>query len=277
MKISLDLIDLPELDLRASVDEDALDELADSLRDHGQLQPIGVTAKDDSRYEVVFGARRTRAARMLNWSTIEANVREASTGTANDAAKLIENVQRLEMTPMEEAYGIAALVGDDEIDIRKLQRQTGKGRAWIITRLDLIAMPDDLQQAVQDGSLSIGVAKEFSAIENEEVRRQYIDAAKENGCTASQARVWATQAHFAESGIMAMNQHILDTELKPDLSETMDRNYNCFVCKGVHSWRRISTVVICGSCIDAIGAIPIVDNSDLPPRAIDSHDTIVAD
>lgn len=254
MKISLDLIDLPERDLRAHVNEDALDELAASLRDHGQLQPIGVKKKADDRYEVVFGARRTRAAQLLKWTEIRADeVDETGNSTAH-AKKLIENVQRLDMTPIEEAYGLLDLIGDGLVDLRELQRQTGKSRAWLQTRLDLAALPEDLQGAVQAGVIGIGVAKAFGTIKNDDVRDQYLRAAIENGCTADQAHVWASQAQFAESGIMAMDKYASADSLTLQAPQVVDQQYSCFICADLQSWRRVNTLVVCGGCQDAIAS-----------------------
>ncbi len=269
MKIKLSLLDLPERDLRANVDEDALDELAASLRDHGQLQPIGVKEKIDGRYEVVFGSRRTRAARLIAWDEIEGALIEMSPSHSSDAKKLIENVQRLDMTPIEEAYGLTDLIGDGEINVRELQRQTGKSREWVRTRLDLIELPEDLQGAVQAGVLGVGVAKAFGRIANPIVREQYIKAAVENGCTTDQAIVWAGQAQFAESGIMTMEQiqrEGIDLTQQPPI---MDQHYDCFLCHTLTNWRRVNTLVICGTCQDAVISSHQDDKRPSPPTPLD--------
>lgn len=114
MKIPLLELTLPKYDLRASQDEDQLDELAASMRDHGQLQAIGVKPGEIGGYEVVFGARRTRAATLLGWDAIEGNLVDDRGNNSANASKLIENVQRLNLTPMEEAYGLADLIGEGE-------------------------------------------------------------------------------------------------------------------------------------------------------------------
>jgi ParB/RepB/Spo0J family partition protein len=270
MKIELALLDLPEHDLRANVDEDALDELAASLRDHGQLQPIGVKRKADNRFEVVFGARRTRAANLLGWIHIEANEVEESATSNPNAKKLIENVQRLDMTPIEEAYGLADLIGDGEINIRKLQMQTGKSRDWVRTRLELIDLPDDLQGAVQAGVLGVGVARAFGQIENADVRQQYMQMAIENGCTAQQAGVWAANAKYAESGMMTMDEihkSGLDLTQPPPL---IDQHYNCFICATLTNWRRINPLMICGPCQDFIGNQRTVTPPGPPPTPLET-------
>ena len=252
MKIPLSELDLPVRDLRATVDEDALDELAASLRDAGQLQPIGVRITDADRYEVVFGSRRTRAARLLGWTEINAELVDESPTLTAPAAKLIENVQRLDMTPIEEAYGLADLIGDGVADVRELQRQTGKSRSWVVSRLELLDMPEDLQGAVQAGVIGIGVARAFSTIKNQDVLTQYIKAAAENGCTTEAAYSWAAQAEFAASGIMTMDKIREAGDEAQQNRPVVDQQYSCFICSETQSWRRVNTLVVCGPCQDAI-------------------------
>jgi ParB/RepB/Spo0J family partition protein len=272
MKIKLSELDLPVHDLRASVDEDALDELAASFRDHGQQTPISVFKKRDGRYEVIFGSRRTRAARLNKWDEIEAIVNDEPDEQTRAASKLIENVQRLEMTPMEEAYGIASLIGEGEADIRFLQRQTGKSRSWLLTRIALIDLPEDLQGALQAGVISMGVAREFGSIKNSDVRELYIKAAAENGCTAYQARIWANQAQFAESGIMTMEQiqkNGIDLKSEP---VAQDQHYHCFICATLTNWRRINALMICGTCQDTIGEARTGSPTPLAPYPLDERE-----
>lgn len=270
MKISLAKIDLPTKDLRATIDEDALDELADSMRDRGQLQPIGIRATAGDRFEVVFGARRYRAAKLNGWTEIEANITEAHDDENTAADKLIENVQRQDLTPIEEAYGIFELIGDDPPDIRKLQRQTGKSRAWILSRLELIELPEDIQGAVQAGVLGLGVAKALATIENQQVREQYTQHAVDNGCTTDLAQIWANQAKFAEAGIIAVEQ--LETRNRQilDQSPIAEQHYNCFVCSTSTSWRRVNALMVCGDCQDAVTSNRHTYDADPPPTPLDN-------
>lgn len=270
MKIQLDKIDLPTKDLRATIDEDALDELADSMRDRGQLQPIGIRAAAGDRYEVVFGARRYRAAKLNGWTEIEANITEAHDDENTAADKLIENVQRQDLTPIEEAYGIFELIGDEQPDIRKLQRQTGKSRAWILSRLELIELPEDIQGAVQAGVLGLGVAKALATIENQQVREQYTQHAVDNGCTTDLAQIWANQAKFAEAGIIAVEE--LETRNRQilDQSPIAEQHYNCFVCSSSTSWRRVNALMVCADCQDAVTANRHTYDPDPPPTPLDN-------
>jgi ParB/RepB/Spo0J family partition protein len=270
MQINLLQIALPEIDLRADVDEETLDELADSLRDIGQLQAIGIkpiwkfgSGRDcdpeewgsldeyhqaGGLFEVVFGARRTRAAKMLKWSTIRAEYVTDRDETQTAAVKLIENVQRQDLTPIEEAYGLFALIGEGETNVRTLQKQTGKSRDWIHSRLALLDLPEDIQGAVQTGLLGIAVAQHLGRIQNPDVRDMYVRHAIENGCTAETAKVWASQAQFAEQGIIGAAPTPEEMERMNQPNEFVPQMWTCFSCHEAKDFRQINMLVVCGNC-----------------------------
>lgn len=256
MDIDLFALDLPVRDLRASVDEDELDELAASMRDHGQMQSIGVKATGKGRYEVVFGARRTRAAKLLKWKTIRAELATDDDRISTDAKKLIENVQRQQLTPIEEAFGLEALIGDAAVDVRELQRATGKARSWIISRLELLTVPENIQQAIQGGHIPVNVGKILATIESEEVRDSYLKYAITDGCTAETAKIWANHADFAEVGIQSMKDHEARIQQQKDFPEVIEQKWNCFRCKEPHTARNISMFSICRGCVNCISPEP---------------------
>lgn len=259
MKVQLSLIDLPQKDLRASISDESLDELAASLRDHGQLQPIGLLRLDNDRFEVMFGARRTRAATLLGWTEIEANIHESDDRGTAAGKKLIENVQRENLTPIEEAYGILELIGDGEADVRILQRQTGKSRGWITDRLKLVTLPPEIQGAVQTGLLSMAAAFHLGQIENEQIRSQYVTSAIENGCTADMAKIWAAQASFAETGLVphGMTEQQIHDAL--EYSPTAEMHFMCFVCNASKKGRQVITVIMCPDCHTQIAEARMAD------------------
>jgi len=293
MRIELRHIDLPVKDLRATIDEESLDELADSLRDRGQKQAICVRPirpsnnghaihvdprqdfdgfiESGGRFEVVYGARRYRAANLIGWSEINAEIAESDSDIDTAADKLIENVQRQDLTAIEEAYGLLELIGDGEADVRKLQRQTGKSRSWILTRLDLVAMPEDMQGALQAGVISIGVARELSLIDNAEIREQYTRHAVENGCTAELARIWVSQSHAAAGALVAIDELATREDLHGPKPGTVDQHYDCFICQQTNSWRRINTLVICAPCQEVILSQRHTSVPDPIPTPLDSQ------
>lgn len=274
MKILIEQIRLPQNDLRANVDEDSIEELAESLRDLGQLQPIGVLRHSGTEYEVVYGARRYRAAKMLGWPTIDATFVEDSDEQTRAAKKLVENVHREALTPTEEAYGLAALMRGDVLTVRELRRRSGKSAEWVKSRLEILEMPEDMQGHVHAGRIGLTVARELAEIENPEVRDQYVQHAVDYGCTADKARQWAQTAHFAEQGIMAAHaadeNGIVDTP-EPQFIET---KYTCFVCTGQRNYRQINTLAICGTCQEAITQTRYSDRPTPQPPPIDNTENL---
>lgn len=252
MQIPLDKLQLPTHDLRATIDEDELDNLAASLASRGQLQSIGVRELSDGNYEVVYGARRTRAARLLKWDSIRAELVTANDETNTAADKLTENIQRQDLTPIEEGYGLLALIGDAEPDIRQLSRECGKSREWIRSRLDLVALPEILQQAVQNGTLSIGVALVFGSIQNPRAIEYFINQASLYGCTVDQARSWATQADAVVTGLNHVPQS--DDELAAAIQQAeYIRTYaHCARCKEAFEQSTLAMLVLCRPCTSVI-------------------------
>jgi len=252
MKIRVDLLDLPENDLRASVDEDALDELANSIRQHGQLQAIGVKKLESGRYEVVYGARRTRAFLIIGLDRCDANIVDNVDDSDSHAKKLIENVQRQDLTAIEEAFGLAELIDDGQADVTSLRRQTGKSREWVKTRLALLDLPDDVQGQLQIGNISIGVALNIGQIGNDATREYYLRAAVDNGCTSNQSAQWLNNSQFAETGIISMQATDEENERNFQEPQVVDQKYHCFYCAELYSWRKFNTLVVCGNCQEII-------------------------
>ncbi len=142
---------------RSHFDEEALAALAESIREVGVLQPVLVRAVDDD-YELIAGERRWRAARRVGLQTIPAIVR-----MADDAAMLqqaiIENVQREELNPLEEAAAFQQLIEDFSFTHDEVATRIGKSRATITNTLRLLQLPPSIQRFLRDGSLRMGHAR----------------------------------------------------------------------------------------------------------------------
>lgn len=156
----------PRQPRREFADEE-LRELADSLRESGLLQPITVRAAGAGSYELIAGERRLRAARQLGWATIPAFVREASNEQMLSLA-LVENLQRTDLNPVEEAEGYRQLTAEFGLAHQDVARVVGKERSTITNALRLLALPEDVLLLVRRGSLSVGHARALLALPDEE-------------------------------------------------------------------------------------------------------------
>jgi ParB family transcriptional regulator, chromosome partitioning protein len=143
---------------RRDFSETELQELQLSLQASGLLQPIAVRPRKDGRFELIAGERRLRAATRLGWSTIPAYVRDVSDEQLLSLA-LVENLQREDLNPIEEAEGYRQLINDFGLAHQQVAQAVGKDRSTITNALRLLALPEEVQRLVRDGSLTLGHAR----------------------------------------------------------------------------------------------------------------------
>lgn len=156
--IAIDLVQRNPQQPRKHFDESDLIDLANSIRAHGVLQPILVRPIPDGRFEIVAGERRWRAAQRAGLHTIPAVVRDLNEVEVVEIA-IVENVQRTDLNPIEEAQGFQALIDRFGRTQQDIADAVGKSRPHIANMLRLLALPDDLQEMVRDGRLSSGHAR----------------------------------------------------------------------------------------------------------------------
>lgn len=139
---------------RKHFDEDKLTDLTESIKEHGVLQPILVTARED-KYMIIAGERRYRAAKAAGLSVIPALIRDLNDEQVMEIA-LIENVQRDDLSPIEEAKAYDLLQRRFGYTQERLAQRMGKSRSAIANNVRLLSLPADVQQMVEDGKLSVG-------------------------------------------------------------------------------------------------------------------------
>lgn len=143
---------------RREFNEEALRELADSIREHGVIQPVIVEQTDDGAYFIVAGERRTRAARLAGLSEIPVVVRKYSDERKLEIA-LIENIQREDLNPLEEAEAYHELMVLENLSQEEAAARVGKSRPAVANALRLLKLPDDMRAALKDGRISPGHAR----------------------------------------------------------------------------------------------------------------------
>ena len=136
---------------------DSLQELADSIRENGIVQPL-IVRQGASSLELIAGERRWRAAQLAGLETVPVVVREANDRTVLELA-LIENLQRENLNPIEEAQGYSQLVGQFQLTQEDVARRVGKSRASVANALRLLRLDPGIQSLIRDGRLSVGHAK----------------------------------------------------------------------------------------------------------------------
>ncbi len=150
---------------RSRFDDDALDELSASIREVGVLQPIIVT-ESDRGYVLVAGERRWRASRLAGLTEIPAVVREGA-GESSLVEALVENVQRQDLTPLEEAHAFQQLLEDHGMSQEDIAQRVGKSRPAVANTLRLLQLPGPIQTLVDGGLLSAGGARALLGLDDE--------------------------------------------------------------------------------------------------------------
>lgn len=145
---------------RKNFDEASLAELSESIRQQGVLQPIGVRPIEDNRFEIIFGERRYRAALMAGLEEIPAIVMEISDETAEEMA-VTENLQRKDVTPIEETNAYQKLIDSGRHDVQSLAVQFGKNENYIRTRLKFVSLIPEIAQLLEQDEITISVATEI--------------------------------------------------------------------------------------------------------------------
>lgn len=187
-EIPIDLVDEPDAPTRLAIDPGKLQELMNSIRENGQLQPGGVVPNGD-RFSVSYGHRRLMACRALELPVYCAYV-YASDSAAMLGAQLAENVDRDDLNPVEEAYWFAQLLDAGIGDTDELAQMLKRTRDYVETRLLLLQGDPDVMEALKTGRIGLGVAKLLNGYDNESDRRVLLDAALAGGASARLVAQW---------------------------------------------------------------------------------------
>lgn len=170
---------------RKSFSDEAITALAESIREHGVLQPILVRPLDSGGYQIVAGERRWRAARMLGLDEIPVNIRELSDSEAMQIA-IIENLQRENLNPVEEANGYNELIEKYGMTQDKVAKMVGISRSAVANSVRLLALPKRVLGMLEEGKLSAGHAKALLGINDEEMLIAVANRAADGGMTVRQ-------------------------------------------------------------------------------------------
>jgi ParB family chromosome partitioning protein len=170
--ISLDDIIPNRFQPRKFIDEDKIDELASSIRENGVIQPI-VVRKMNGKYEIIVGERRVRAAKKAGLKEIPALIKEYSDIRALEVA-LIENLQREDLNPIEEALAYKMIIEREMITQEELSKKIGKSRSYIANMIRLMELPESVKEHVSRGTISVGQAKAILAIPDKKSQEELV-------------------------------------------------------------------------------------------------------
>ncbi len=198
LEIAVHLIEPSPYQARREIAPEHLNELAESIRSEGLLQPI-VVRKTGEKYQLIAGERRWRAFQLLKIKAIPARVVEAS-NASSAALGLIENLQREGLNPIEEAHGYASLIRDFDLTQESAAERVGKGRATVANSLRLLSLDGELQGYLGKNLLSVGHAKVLLGIENPAQRLMVARRVIEEGLSVRATEKVALTAKAASPG-----------------------------------------------------------------------------
>ena len=185
---------------RKRFDEAALADLADSVRTHGIIQPLTVRRLSSGYYQIIAGERRWRAAKLAGLKEVPAVVIEADDRKVMELG-LIENLQREDLNPIEEANGYKVLIEDYGLTQEEVSLRVGKSRSAVANATRLLELPDPVQQLLETGALSAGHARAILAAPNRSVQRNLAQRVIDEGLSVRQTEQLAKRMAQQEEAI----------------------------------------------------------------------------
>lgn len=174
-EISIDSITPNPYQPRKAFDDQSIDELTRSVREHGIVQPLLVTRTGDQRYRLIAGERRFRAAQKAGLQRIPAVIKELVNESDALQIALIENIQREDLNPIEEAHAYHQLHQDFGMTQEEISRRVGKERSTVANFLRLLKLPEGVKRLLASGQLSMGHARALLAVESAKKQEQLAD------------------------------------------------------------------------------------------------------
>jgi len=246
-KVKMERIDRPEDLARLEIQSIEIESLADSIRERGLQQPIKVARKGE-RFTIIFGDRRFLAYKLLEKKTIEATVVDA---TDEEIAidRAIENIQRIDLTPVEEALQYQGMIDKLGMKLIQVSRKVGKKEGTIKRRLDLLKFPKNFKSAVHRRQVSVTVAEELMACGDPAHRDYLLEMAVEHGITKDIARMWVQDwrksvAPREGAGVGGGGGESLHFDKKSYIA--------CGLCDEPVDVTKVKTIAICEDCLNQL-------------------------
>ena len=185
VRIPVDMVEPNPYQPRMNFDNEALNELADSIRTLGLIQPITVRRKSDDRFQIISGERRFRACRLCNMEMVPAYVMEADDQGMLEMA-IVENIQRENLDPIEVAMSYQRLIDECRLTQEQMAERVGKKRASVTNALRLLRLPAKVQHDLKVGLISVGHAKVILGVDDPSLQEKLCDLVVRDGLSVRQ-------------------------------------------------------------------------------------------
>lgn len=219
-KLAVDSLSPRSEQPRQNFDEHALDELADSIRTHGVLLPLVVMPAAEGKYQIIAGERRWRAARRAGLKAVPAIVRTLKELERLEIA-LVENVQRVDLSPLEQAVSIERLHQQFAMPYETVAKRLGKAVSTVVNIVRLLQLPESARDALAKGTISEGHARAILALRDDpDKQRVLLESIVKHGWSVRQAERYVTSVKSGVTSEKAVRQRVhLETPLTKDLSK----------------------------------------------------------
>jgi ParB family chromosome partitioning protein len=245
--IDLKLIDEPDGRIRLDPNDEEIEELADNIKEVGQLQAI-LLAKKKGRYEIVAGERRFIAILSLGHKTIRAEVKEM-TDEEIALARASENLHRKDLSPIEEGATYADLAERFNMSLRKIGDKFGHAASKIKRMIGLLALQPEIQKAIHSKQIGVAVGEILAQIDEPKERNKNLHYAIDNGCTKEVAEGWVRDhRRSSEPGRSMMEQGV---PLEPQI-KTSKLYQACEICEEPVEINLMKMLRICPGCFKVI-------------------------
>lgn len=212
---------------RKTFDEEALQELADSIRQHGVLQPLLVRPMTTGGYQLVAGERRWRASRLAELKEVPVIIKELSDTEAMEIA-IIENLQREDLNPIEEAEGLQALIDKCDYTQEQVAVSVGKSRPAIANALRLLRLPVEVREMTKNGDISAGHARALLAFDNQAIMLEVANNIVSNKLTVRDVEKLAKRPATSEQKPKAKRRDSFYDEVELSLTEALGRRVKVY-------------------------------------------------
>jgi len=241
--INLSKIDPPEFDGRLDIDEEADQELAESIREIGILEPL-IVRKKNKRIEIIAGSRRYRASKLAGIDAVPCIFMKADDSLA-EKIKLHENLKRRDLSHIDQAMTFSRLRTEFNMTEQQISDLVGKSIPYISQHISLMASGDELVSAVQNGKVNFSVARELMQVDNEEDRSHLLNFAIKGGASVGTVKEWVQTASSERSSLPA------DKPLAITEDKYVSKSLPSFVCQACECPHVIQEMVvrrICPEC-----------------------------
>ena len=206
---------------RKDFDDDSVNELADSIKQHGLIQPIVVSPLSNGRYSIVAGERRWRACRIAGLTEVPVIVKDATKQELMEIA-LIENLQREDLNPVEEAFGYRSLIDSFGLTQEEVALRMGKSRTAVTNALRLLNLNEDELSALRSGTITAGHARTLITVDDTELRQKMLLMAQ-NGASVRELEKMAKLSKKADKPKKKAEKNKLYSEVELALKNELHR------------------------------------------------------